>query len=303
MDLGSAVRLLLRRWWVLVVGVVLTLGVTGYFYTQAQPRYQATANMILLLQPDARGAEEAGSPFLYLPNGLITLASIVVVGPESREFRQSLFQQGLTSQFELGVQVGSPIISVSVEGTDPANVIATRDKVIEGLQEELAAVQKEEQTPERQIAHTRVYGSEDVPTLLSGDRLRGILVAMAVGGLLTLMVAFAVDRLALMIGARRRRRKEARQTEPSIRHRRRSAPADTADMTTSATVSEFADDFTSEATSSRRRSGLRRPALNDTTAAADRQGKGADSVTVRPSGEPGSDGLEVAGNARVRASK
>lgn len=300
MDLGSAVRLLLRRWWVLVIGIVLTLSATAYLSTQSQPRYQATANMILLLQPDARGAADGpGSPFLYLPNGLQTLAGIVVVGPESREFRQSLYLQGLTSQFELGVQIGSPIISVSVEGTDPANVIATRDKVIEGLQEELEVVQQEEQTPARQTAHTRVYGNEDVPTLLQGDRLRGMLVVMAVGGLLTLMAAFAIDRVALMVGARRQRRKEAGQSQTSIRHRRRSAAADVP----SAGGSESTDAGGGETTSPRRRSGLRRPAVTDTTVADDRQGKGADAVPVRATSEPGSDGLEVSGNARVRASR
>lgn len=208
MDLGSAIRVLLRRWVVLVIGLVITLGATAYLYIQSRPQYQATANLILLLQPNAREAEGAGSSFLYLPNGLQVLAGIVVTGPDSREFRQEAAQEGYVSQFEIGVQVGSPIITVSVEGSDPENVIATRDRVIEGLQVELATVQREERTPARQTAHTRVYANEEEPTPIQGNRTRGVLMVIGVGGLLTLVTAFAIDRGLLILRDWRQRRSD-----------------------------------------------------------------------------------------------
>lgn len=206
MDLGSAARVLVRRWIVLVVGLVLTLGLTAYLYTQSPPRYQATANIILLLPPNARGADGSGNPFIYLPSGLQTLADIVVSGVGSREQRQALISRGLTSQFELGVDVQAPIITVSVEGLDPENVMATRDGVIENLEDELATVQREEDTPTRQIAHGRVYDIEDTPDLLAGNRTRGLLMALGVGGLITLMAAFVIDRGMLLYREWARRR-------------------------------------------------------------------------------------------------
>lgn len=209
MDLGSAVRVLLRRWIVLVIGMVLTVGLTAYLFTQSPPRYQATANLILLLPPNARGAEGAGSSYLYLPTGLQTLAGIVVSGTESREHRQQLLSEGLTSQFELGVEVGTPIITVSVEGLDPENVMATRDRVIQDLEDELATVQREENTPTRQTAHARIYGIEPSPDQLEGNRTRGLLMALGAGGLLTLLAAFAVDRAAALRGDWLRRRASA----------------------------------------------------------------------------------------------
>ncbi|WP_344812804.1 hypothetical protein [Microlunatus aurantiacus] len=189
----------------LVVGMVLTLGLTAYLFTQAPPRYQATANLILLLPPNARGAEGAGSPYLYLPTGLQTLARIVVSGTESLEFRRQLVSEGFTSQYELGVDVGTPVITVSVEGLDPENVMATRDEVIQGLEDELKVVQREENTPTRQTAHARIYGIQSVPDQLEGNRARGLLMALATGGLITLLAAFAADR-AMALHADRRRR-------------------------------------------------------------------------------------------------
>ena len=209
MNLGSAVGVLLRQYWVLFVGLVLTLGVTAYLNTQTPPRYQATARMILLLPADSRGPEGAGSPFLYLPNGLQVLAGIVVTGPRSREFQDELVAAGLTSQHELGVEVGSPIITVSVEGRDPQNVIATRDRILEEVEDELLTVQREEKTPPRQTAHARVYATEATADLMQGNRTRGMLTALGVGGLLTLLAAFGIDRGLQLLAERRRRRAAA----------------------------------------------------------------------------------------------
>lgn len=208
MDIGSALRVLLRRWLVVLLGVALTAGVGAYLYTNAAPNYQATARMLLLLPPNARGAELDGSPYLYLPNGLNVLAGLVAVAPLSREFQESLVSQGFVSAYTVGVDPTTPAITVSVEGPDPDNVIATRDKLIEAILDELQRVQAEEGTPLRQTAHARIYAAEDTPRQLSGSGLRGLLALAAVGGLITLLAAFGIDRLIQMRRTRRERIRE-----------------------------------------------------------------------------------------------
>lgn len=206
MTLGSALKVLQRRWLVILLGLLLTLGAAGYLYVNTPPRYQATARMLLLLPADSRGEEAIGSPFLYLPNGLNVLARIVSVSPTSREFKSRMVAQGLVSQYEVGVDTASPTLTVSVEGDDPANVIATRDGVITAVQDALLQIQQEENAPRQQTAHTRVYAAETVPDRISGDAMRGVIAVLAAGGLLTLLAAFVVDRLAHLRRARRDRR-------------------------------------------------------------------------------------------------
>jgi len=223
MTLASAVQVLLRRWLVIVIGLVLTLGAAGYVYLNTPPRYQATARMLLLLPSDSRGEQAIGSPFLYLPNGLNVLARIVSVTPTSREFQAALLAQGLTSQYEVGVDTTSPTITVSVEGDDPQNVIATRDGVIKAVQDDLLAIQREENAPRAQTAHTRVYAAEATPDQIAGDRMRGVLSVVAAGALLTLLAAFAIDRLSQSRKARKERR--AAGGEPTRKGRKAAAAA------------------------------------------------------------------------------
>lgn len=197
MEFGSALRVLLRRWLVVLLGVALTMGAAAYLYSSTAPTYRATARLLLLLPPDARGGaeEEVGSPFLYLPNGLNVLARVVASDPNSKEFNSDLLSRGLTSAYEVGVDPSTPIITVGVEGPDPDNVVATRDGLVEGLQRDLAKVQTEEAVPSNQTARSRVFAAERTPIALSGNRTRGVLAVLAAGLFFTLLAAFGADRI------------------------------------------------------------------------------------------------------------
>lgn len=237
MDLGSAFRVLLRRWVVVLLGALLTLGAAAYVYTQVPSRYQSTARMLLLLPADSRGEAEIGSPFLYLPNGLNVLAGIVAATPTSRDFRAQLVVEGFSSQFEVGVDNSSPTITVSVEGSDPQDVIETRDRLIQAINLELLTVQQEESAPVNQVAHARVYGTEAAPVQIGGDRMRAVLAVGGVGALLTLILVFAIDRLSLL---RRARRADRVPGEKQSRRERRKARSE-ASGGAAAPAGEFAE--------------------------------------------------------------
>ncbi len=212
MDLESAIKVLLRRWLVVLIGLVLTVGVGAYLYINSPPSYQSTARMLLLLPSDARGADADGSPFLFIPSGLNVLARLVAVVPQSREFRADMIEKGFPSAYEVGVDPTTPIITVSVEGPDPVNVRETRDQLTAAIASELLRVQEDEGAPEKQTAHARVYAAESEPEQLSGSGLRGVLALTAVGALITLLAAFTVDRLSHL--RRQRRIARASAAEP-----------------------------------------------------------------------------------------
>ncbi len=203
MDLGSAVKVLLRRWIVVLVGLLLTVGGAAYLYLSAPPSYTAGARMLLLLPPNARGADAVGSPFLYLPDGLNVIGRLVSVSATTREFREAMAAEGLTSGYQVTVDPQNPIVVIAVEGPDPEDVLATRDWMVGALQEELLAVQVEEGAPEAQIAHARVFAAEERPVEQGNARLREVIGVLGMGGVVTLLAAFGVDRLFQQRRARR----------------------------------------------------------------------------------------------------
>lgn len=206
MDLADGARVLVRRWLIVLLGIALTVGAAAMVYTRAPQSYQTNARLLLLLPPGAQGGELPNSPFLYLPNGLNILASHVSVAPNTQQFRQAMVDDGFVEHYDVGVSPGDPVITVSVVGGDPVGVIATRDAVIERLSTELERVQDEEKVPDRQRAHFRTAGLNDEAQAMGGNKLQGAVGTMALGGLLTLLVAFLVDR---------RRRPAAQRAEPT----------------------------------------------------------------------------------------
>ena len=219
MEIGSALRVLHRRWIVVLVGAAITLGLAGYTYTSAAPSYRASANLLLLLPSDVSVGEGRTSPFLYLPSELNVLARVVAAAAPSRRVQAELQAQGLTTPYEVGIDPRNPIITVGVEGPDPDNVLATRTGLVAAIQDELAAVQEEADAPLRQTAGIRVFGAEDTPTELGGSATRGVLAILAAGGLLTLLAAFAID--WLLTGRRRSGPRRKPRSRPIARDRAR----------------------------------------------------------------------------------
>lgn len=193
MDLWTVIRVLARRWLIVLIGIVLTLGASAYLYLTAPPSYAAGARMLLLLPPNARGPETVGSPFLYLPDGLNLIARLTIGTTTQRPFREAMETEGMHSTFTVGLDPATPTIVVQVEGPDSANVLATRDWLVEMLDEELRELQAQERAPASQTAHARVFALDDEPVQLGGSWMRNVLATVAVGGIVTLLAAFVTD--------------------------------------------------------------------------------------------------------------
>lgn len=215
MDVGSAIRVLLRRWLVVLFGVLLTVGAAGYLYLNTPPSYTAGGRMLLLLPSNARGEDFVGSPFLYLPNELNVIGQVISVFPNSHDFQAAKAEAGLQSTVDVAVERQSPTLTLTVTGGDPEDVIKTRDWLVEQLSNELRRIQVEEGAPKAQTAHARVFAAEDQPVEESGSWMRQVIAAVGVGGLATLVVAFLIDYLLQRRKPRREAAKEAGSDGPA----------------------------------------------------------------------------------------
>jgi hypothetical protein len=178
--------------WVVVVGLALTLFLSFLVPTIVPRYYQATARLILLLPPEAR--REETNPYLNLPNGLIVLTALVAERPNSDESRALMAAEGLHSRFEIGLDPSNPVLTLSVEGTDPDNVTRTRDWLVGAMEAELTRIQVEEGAPERHVADTYAFLVEPLPDRVGGNRSRTVRAFLAAGVILTMLAGFVASR-------------------------------------------------------------------------------------------------------------
>lgn len=220
MDLSRLVRVLLRRWRILLIGMVVSVGAAYFVYSETPRTYEARSQIMMLMPPTASNPEIEISPFLYLPDGLSSLARVITLIPTTAEYQESMLAQGFEPAYTVLLDAREPIITFTVEGTSPANALRTRDELMTRFANDLDRVQREEGVPERQWAHVRVLHSGDLLTASSGDALRNAAAAGMLGAIATLLVIALRERGA----AGRRAGSTTQAPAPNTRTRRPPRP-------------------------------------------------------------------------------
>ncbi|KQW48834.1 hypothetical protein ASC77_08890 [Nocardioides sp. Root1257] len=202
----DALKVLLRRWYVVVIGMAVVGGLCVMTIKTVPTQYQASGQMIMLLPPDATGVETPSNPYLNLQPGLTTTAGLITGTVMSKDSARALAKEGFKSEYAVGlVPDNGPLLLVTTTDTDPAAAVATRDAVMHMLDVELAKIQRNAAVPGRQLITASPSNVGTRAEVLPGSKMRALVAVFALGVVITVVLAFVVDRLA---AARRRRRRQ-----------------------------------------------------------------------------------------------
>ena len=97
MDFWTAVRLMGRRWRVWVLGIVLTVLAATAVVLVVQPKYVASADILLLVpteQTSVTGKDQVVNPYLNFSSGLATTAEVLVQALNGDEAIEAVKEQG-----------------------------------------------------------------------------------------------------------------------------------------------------------------------------------------------------------------
>jgi len=194
---SDAVKVLLRRWRIVLVGALLMASAAVVAIKVVPTNHQATGQVLLLppSQPAPTGSRI--NPYLNLPSGLTFTASLIAGAVTTLDVQRDMDAAGFSSPYSVSVVPGSgPLLVISVEDTDPSAAIATRNELIDRINAELLRIQQKEDVPETQIIIAREFGVSQQAEVLAGAKLRALAVIVALGAILTAIVVFSVERAA-----------------------------------------------------------------------------------------------------------
>jgi hypothetical protein len=195
MDFIDSLRVLGRRWRILLVGAALTLLAAGGAIILVPTNYQSAAQVVLLLPPRASSSKIPTNPYLNLDPGLTLTASLIASSLTTKAAERSVEDAGYTSDYTIGVTPDTgPLLEVSAEDTDPIMAVKTRDEVIRRLRGELLRMQSEAGAPSRQVISMSINSAPQQADPLPGSKIRALAAIGGVGIFLTLVVAFTRDR-------------------------------------------------------------------------------------------------------------
>lgn len=198
----DVMRALGRRWYVLVVGLVMTAGLAYGAYVVSPPEY--TARGLILLLPSEVAVGETGNPFLVL-GGLEQPAGIVVAYFASASAQAEVEDHSPTAQFLVAIDDSTrgPVIAVNVTDSSEEAALSTLDYLMDRIPEELERLQTEVAAPADAVITSMSLTADTVAEVDRSGMIRMVIAAIAVGMLVTGIVAFTLDGVLLRRAQRR----------------------------------------------------------------------------------------------------
>jgi hypothetical protein len=184
MDLLTALKILLRRWPVVLAGLVFTVFAVIQVGQVVKPTYEAKAT-VLFKSPGA------ANPFLEFPQGLEVTADALIVVLQSPVGGKQLEAAGATANYSLE-RTNGPIVEITADGATAESADDTVDLVVEALKKQLQDYQTT--APADQVITVDAI-TEPTSQAKYGSRIRAQFAVGAIGLAATVAAGLAVDAL------------------------------------------------------------------------------------------------------------
>ncbi|MER6196296.1 chain length determinant protein [Streptomyces sp. NPDC001586] len=212
MDLAEIWRVMRRRWYVLLPGLLITAALTAAVYLLVPVEYRSQSTVTLLNSKKATVAFD-GNPFLSTQASLTGMADGLARNLNSDGAKADLKSLGVTGVHEAKIADNAlgPYMWLSVVGTDPAAVLKSDEILTTYAEKRLLEFQSQQSVaPDAMIRMSTIVPPQK-PEAQTKARLQFLVMAGALGFVLSLVATFFV---------------EARKRQRSSPGRHRPAPGD-----------------------------------------------------------------------------
>ena len=213
----DVLRALRRRWYVLIVGLLLTGGLAYGAYKTTPPEY--TARGLVMLLPAKASIGAGGNPFLSL-SGLEQPASIVVAYFASTAERDEIADRAPNAEFEVVIDSSTrgPVIAVTVTDNSPAKTLSTLNYITDQIPVQLQRLQQEVSAPPETMVTSAPLVIDESAEANRAGTIRMVIAATMLGLVATCVAAFTLDGMLLSRRARRRDTDELTLPDTGRRH-------------------------------------------------------------------------------------
>jgi len=189
MDFFGVLR---RRWLLVVVGFLLTVGLTGVAYVVTKPTYEVTATILLL--PPASSAIDGANPYLRL-GGLGQVVDLIGVAltDQATQLELQAISKDETDTVQADPRTSSPLLLIDVKDSSPGTALNIRDILVSRAPQRLDDIQSTLGVAKADRITSMVVTLDTQAQEVGKNRLRSAVVAAGLGVALTLVVAALWD--------------------------------------------------------------------------------------------------------------
>lgn len=216
-------RVLGRRWYVVVVGLLLTVGLAAGAYVISPPQY--TARGLVILLPSQEAVAKGGNPFLALAD-LDLPARILVSYFQSESAQNAVAAVAPAAKYVVSIEESTrgPVIAIDVKSPTADATLSTLAYIADAIPTNLTRLQTEVSAPPPSFVRSTPLTMDVAARQDISATVRLVVAAAGSGLVVTLIVAFLLDRM--LLGAGRRRGIEDDESTPDDNLSRVSAERD-----------------------------------------------------------------------------
>ncbi|MFI6931694.1 O-antigen ligase family protein [Streptomyces sp. NPDC050287] len=212
MSLGEIWAILRRRWYFMVPFTVFSLLGGAYLYVTVPVSYQSQSSVTLLdSSAVARLAPTFGNPISNAGGSLIVTEDVLIRTLESNDAAKELHSRGVTDQYTAGFAPtsDSPLLSLSVTGTDRAKVLKETHILTTFAGEQLDALQAAAKVPPSYFVQTAPVVLPQTPVAKSKNRYQDIAAVIILGVVSAFLLSILMEGVAVV-----RRRHDRKSVAP-----------------------------------------------------------------------------------------
>ncbi|HEY1573245.1 MAG TPA: hypothetical protein VGG05_18025 [Pseudonocardiaceae bacterium] len=214
MDFWKTMGVLLRRWYVSVPVFVLSVVLAGGVFLAVPTQYESTGTIVLtpptdggIVAIDPKQATGPGNPLLGFEGSLTITTQLLIQSLSSPTVQDQIAATGGVDTYQAGDGgTGGPFVVIIADA--PTKVLAQRtvDLALKYAANELNARQRNLDAPPSTFIGTQVVVDPTPAETKLGGKVRFGGVALALGLVVSLGAAFAIE--SVMVGRRGRRKAE-----------------------------------------------------------------------------------------------
>ncbi len=226
MNLTESLRVLLRRWYIVLAGLLVTFAGCLLVQQLVPPRYTSQAQ-VLLMPPEASVGDK-GNPFLML-GGMGQALDVLTQLAAAAEVTDPILERhpGTEYTVEPDRTTSAPIVHIVVTGGDPGQVSSAQSEAVTSVEDTLGAMQEDASLSGELQIRTVVLTTDREPKLDTQTRLRTTLLVAGVAVVGTIMGTGALD--AILLARRRRLAHSDDEDPPAPTPERSDAPREESD--------------------------------------------------------------------------
>lgn len=217
MRMNETLKSIARRWYVVLVGLMLTAAMGWVVNDRVPTSFEATGS--LLLMPPAVTVGTDGNPYLYL-GGMSQALDVLVRRASAPEVQQGVIDKYPSSTYTVQADrtTTSPIILVTADAPTGTAALDTMNAALASVESTLNVMQNESDVKKgmRVVGQNLVLDTK--ATAKTKTRMQLLIAVVGVGGVGTLLLAGVIDGWVLQ---RRERRasapaKQKKSTDPAL---------------------------------------------------------------------------------------